>query len=112
VATVGTAPANRELIADESAATAGEDRRATGEACAVLLVTHGGRTSEPAAIRSQTGQDPATAGPDAAMRHDILMPRYGWRDCSPLHFLEVAAKTLVRVSSPIIIGSRSICEVQ
>jgi len=33
-APAGAAPRNREVVGDESAATAGEDRRATGEACA------------------------------------------------------------------------------
>ena len=51
--------ARRELVANESAATAGEDRRATGEACAVLLAATGRGTSEPAAIRSHAGPDRA-----------------------------------------------------
>ena len=37
--------ANRELVADKSATTAGQDRRTASEACALLLVAAGGRTS-------------------------------------------------------------------
>ena len=51
--------ARRELVANESAATAGEDRRATGEACAVLLAATRRETSEPAAIRSHAGPNRA-----------------------------------------------------
>ena len=55
---------DRELVADESAATAGEDRRTAGETCALLLATVGGRTSEPATVRGDAGPDRATAGTD------------------------------------------------
>src|SRR5208283_1667388 len=37
VATAGVAQANRELVADESAATTGEDRRTPSETCSLLL---------------------------------------------------------------------------
>ncbi len=62
VASASAAPRNRELAADESAATAGEDRRTAGEACAVLLASPGGRASEPAAIRGDAGPDRTTTG--------------------------------------------------
>src|ERR1019366_2493938 len=51
VAAAGFAERERELVADQSAATAGEDWRTAGEACALLLASPGGRTSEPAAVR-------------------------------------------------------------
>jgi len=56
----GLSRINPELVADEFAATAGEDGRAAGETCALLLVFAGGRTSEPAAIRGHAGPDCTT----------------------------------------------------
>ena len=64
VAAAGTAPTNRELVADEFAATAGEDRRAAGETCALLLAFPGGRTSAPAAVRSDARGDRTAAHAD------------------------------------------------
>ena len=55
MATAGTAQEHRELVADESAATVGENRRTAGETCQVLLADAGGRTSEPAAVRDHAG---------------------------------------------------------
>src|ERR1019366_6509089 len=49
VAAAGFAERDSELVSDKFAATAGEDRRAAGQTCALLLATAGGRTSEPAA---------------------------------------------------------------
>jgi hypothetical protein len=62
VAATGPAQANRELVADEFAATFGEDRRTAGQARPVLLAAAGGRPSEPAAVRSDAGPDRAAAG--------------------------------------------------
>ena len=64
VAAAGVAEANRELVAGEPAATVGEDRRAAGQTCPLLLASAGGRTSKPAAVRSDAGPDRATAGTD------------------------------------------------
>ena len=64
MAAAGSAQTDRELVADESAATAGEDRRAAGKTCTLLLGTLGGRTSEQAAVRGDVGSDRATAGTD------------------------------------------------
>ena len=50
VPAAGATPANRELVADESAAAAGEDRRTAGQTCALLLAIVGGRTSDEAAV--------------------------------------------------------------
>jgi len=52
----GVASTNRELVADQSAATAGEDWRTAGEACALLLATAGGRTSDASAVRAMLGR--------------------------------------------------------
>jgi hypothetical protein len=53
-----------EILADEFAATAGENRRTAGEACALLLAATRGGTSEPAAVRSDAGSDRDVAGAD------------------------------------------------
>jgi hypothetical protein len=62
VAATGAAPTNRALVVDESAATAGEDRRTAGETCALLLATAGGRASEPATVRDDAGSDRSAPG--------------------------------------------------
>ena len=64
VAAAGFAERDSELVSDKFAATAGEDRRAAGQTCALLLATLGGRTSEPAAVRGDAGSDHAAAGTD------------------------------------------------
>jgi hypothetical protein len=64
VAAAGVAEANREVVADESAATAGEDRRTAGQTCALLLATAGGRTSDAAAVRGDAGPDCAATATD------------------------------------------------
>ena len=51
VAAAGTATKHQELVADELAAAADEDRRAAGQACPLLLVAAGRGASEPAAVR-------------------------------------------------------------
>src|ERR1019366_69665 len=57
VAAAGIAQANRELVADQLAAAAGEDGRTAGEACPLLLAIVGGRTSDAAAVRGDAGAD-------------------------------------------------------
>src|SRR6202171_2793905 len=47
----------RELVADESAATSGQDRGAVSETCRLPLAFSAGRSSEPAAVRSHAGPD-------------------------------------------------------
>lgn len=64
VAAADVAQANRELVADELAATTGEDRRAAGKTCALLLATAGGRTSDAAAVRGDAGSDCSAPGTD------------------------------------------------
>ena len=64
----GFAQRDRELVADEPAATAGQDRRTAGETCTVLLAAPGGRTSEPAAVRGDAGPNRAVADTDGIDR--------------------------------------------
>ena len=46
----GVAQANRDLVADQLAATTGEDRRTAGKACPLLLAFAGGGPSDEAAL--------------------------------------------------------------
>src|ERR1039458_4727364 len=50
VAAAGVGQANRELVADQFTATAGEDGWTAGEACTLLLATVGGEPSDAAAL--------------------------------------------------------------
>ena len=50
VAAAGAAEEDRELVADQLAATAGEDRRQAGQACPLLLADAGRRPSHTAAV--------------------------------------------------------------
>jgi hypothetical protein len=59
---------DRELVADESATRVGDDGRATGEACPLLLAPTGGRTSEPVAVRGDAGPHRAATGMDGIGR--------------------------------------------
>ena len=68
MAAADVAQANRELVADQLATTAGEDRRTAGETCALLLATAGGRTSDAAAIRGDAGSDRSTTDTDGIGR--------------------------------------------
>jgi hypothetical protein len=70
-----------ELVPDQPAATAGKDRRTSGQTCALLLATTGGRTSEPAAIRGDAGADRTTAGTDRIDGGQVLHRNWftaGW----------------------------------
>ncbi len=57
LATVSAAQENRQLVADESAATTGEDGRTAGEACSVLLADAGGRASDARTVRCDVATD-------------------------------------------------------
>jgi hypothetical protein len=57
VASSGAAEANRGLVVDEFAATAGEDRRAAGKTCQLLLAAAGRERFEAAALRKHRAQD-------------------------------------------------------
>ncbi len=56
------------MIADKSAATSGEDRRAAGQTCTLLLAFSGGGASELVAVQSDAGPDRAAAGTDRIER--------------------------------------------
>jgi len=64
VAAAGVAQANRELVADDFAATAGEDEGTAGKTCASLLASAGRRTSDSAAVRGDAGPDRAATDTD------------------------------------------------
>jgi hypothetical protein len=64
VAAAGVAQGNRELVANQLAATTGEDGWTAGKTCALLLATAGGRASEPAAVQSDAGPDRAATDTD------------------------------------------------
>jgi len=55
VAETGAAPWNREVLADKFAATSGEDGRAAGETCTLLLASPGRGTSDATAVRGDVG---------------------------------------------------------
>ena len=55
-------PGIQALVADESPAAAGENRRPAGEARQILLAPAGGRSSEPAAVRRHAAEDLGAAG--------------------------------------------------
>jgi len=61
VATVRVAEEDRELVADELAAAAGEDGRSAGETCALSLAFAGRRTSESEAVRQHAKNDRGVA---------------------------------------------------
>ena len=55
-------PRIKRLVAHESPAAAGEDRRPAREACPVLLAAAGRRASDPAAVRRHAAADLGAAG--------------------------------------------------
>jgi len=62
VASAGAAEENRRLVADELAAAAREDWRATDQACQVLLAVAGRGTSASAAVWPDASADLCAAG--------------------------------------------------
>ena len=56
------AATDHALVAHESPAAVGENRRPAGEACQVLLAPAGGRASDPAAVRRHVAEDLGAAG--------------------------------------------------
>ena len=61
VAAVGSARRNRGLVSDQSVVTVYQDRRAVGEACAVLLADAGGRAPDASAVCCDDATDRAVA---------------------------------------------------
>ena len=64
VAAAGAAEEDRELVADQLAAAAGEDRRPVGEARPVLLAAVSGRSSDAAGVRIDFAKDLGVAPAD------------------------------------------------
>ena len=96
---------NRELVADELAATAGEDRRTAGQTCALLLATCGGRTSDAAAVRGDAGPDRAAADTDGIDRMVVQVEQRnpsttGWarRGVAKVAEYRAISAVLVRIS--------------
>ena len=83
VATAGIAAKDWELVLDEPPATVGQDRRAAGETCPVLLADVGREPSDAAAVRSDGGADRWIGTPvgiawaTAHKKTMPLSPRYG-----------------------------------
>ena len=57
VAAAGAADEDRQLVADQLAAAAGENRRAFDKACPVLLVAAGRESSDAPALRKHAAED-------------------------------------------------------
>src|SRR6266849_4541402 len=57
VAAAGAAEEDRELVADQLAAAAGEDGRAVGETCALLLASVGRGPSDAPSFRGDFAED-------------------------------------------------------
>jgi Transposase DDE domain group 1 len=57
VAPAGVARADRKVVANQLAATVGQDRRTAHPTCALLLVAAGGESSHAAAVRGHAGED-------------------------------------------------------
>ena len=64
VSTAGAAERNRNVVVDQLAAAAGEDRRTVGKARAVLLADAGGRTPDESTVLGDVAQDCAVADTD------------------------------------------------
>ena len=64
VHSAAAAEENRQLVADQFAATVGEDRRPVGEARALLLTAAGGKPFNAAAVRGDGATDCRLTGGD------------------------------------------------
>jgi hypothetical protein len=62
MAAAGAASTDRQLVADQLAAAAGENRRPIGEACPILLAAAGGESSDTANIWGDAAEDCSAAG--------------------------------------------------
>ena len=57
MAAAGAARADREVVANQLAAAAGENRRAFNKACTLLLAVAGGEPSDAAAFREHAAEN-------------------------------------------------------
>jgi hypothetical protein len=62
VAAAGAAEGNRNVVVDQLAAAAGEDRRAVGKACPLLLAVVGREPSDAAPVRKHAAAHGGSAG--------------------------------------------------
>ncbi len=78
MAPAGAAVAGRHLLPDQSAAAAGESRRAFDQACTLPLVAAGGESSDAAALREHAAKDR-----DAAIASEVsaAQSKFRWRRC-------------------------------
>src|SRR5712692_10366582 len=70
LATVSVAQEDWELVVDEFAAALGEDRRTTGEACALLLAAAGRRAAHAAAFWQHVAKDRGAAAAERVANQD------------------------------------------
>jgi len=63
---------DRQLVVDQCAAAARQDRWASGEACAVLLAALGGESSDPTPVRVDAPTDLGAADPDGLTRRLLM----------------------------------------
>ena len=78
MAASAAAEESRRLVADELAAAVGQDGRAAGQACRLLLAAAGRGTSTPALVWSYAAADLCTAGAERValrLRLQNLGPR-------------------------------------
>ena len=78
VAAADVVQANRELVADQLATMAGEDRRTTGETCPLLLAIAGRRASDAAAVRGHARPDRAATDTDGIALGEVSRSESGY----------------------------------
>src|SRR5271167_620638 len=78
MAAADVAQANRELVADQLATTAGEDRRTAGETCPLLLAIAGRRASDAAAVRGHVRPDRAATDTDGIALGEVSRSESGY----------------------------------
>ena len=78
MAAADVAQANRELVADQLATTAGEDRRTAGETCPLLLAIAGRRASDAAAVRGHARPDRAATDTDGIALGEVSRSESGY----------------------------------
>src|ERR1035437_2203834 len=84
MAAAGVAPANRELVADQLAAAAGEDGGTAGGACPLLLAFAGGEPSDETVVWQYAPADRravASGGIDEAVAGKSIQSQEGTEAC-------------------------------
>ena len=108
---------DQELVADESAAPADEDRRTAGQARPVLLALIGGGTSEPAAVWRHAAEDLG-----AACARWVALPGRGstvfgskkvsQEQCRPERRSVRSTNVCERTDEPWLLSAEVMCRVQ